>query len=394
MNVPLLDLKSQYSAIKDEIDEAVAEVFESQYFINGPQVEALEHEVASYCQCSFGCGVSSGSDALLVCLMVEGIGAGDEVITTPYTFFATAGAISRVGATPVFVDIDPVTYNIDPLKIPDAITSKTRAIIPVHLYGQMADMDSILDIIKMENKKRESDKKKRIVLIEDAAQAIGAEYKGQRAGSLGDYGCLSFFPSKNLGGVGDGGMVITQEKECAEKLYIFRSHGSKPKYYHKWIGSNFRLDTLQAAVLRVKLKHLDAWTTKRQQNAKRYNDLFLSSPLNSVFSKDSGLSELTSSQIILPSSIHDRHIYNQYVIRVQNRDALQEFLKVNGIGNEVYYPVPLHMQECFAYLGYKKGDFPQSELAATHSVALPIYPEMTEKMSERVVETVVDFLSR
>lgn len=394
MNVPLLDLKLQYSAIKDEIDAAVAEVFESQYFINGPQVEALEKDVAAYSQCAFGCGVSSGSDALLVCLMVEGIGVGDEVITTPYTFFATAGAISRVGATPVFVDIDPVTYNIDPAKIPASITKKTRAIIPVHLYGQMADMDPILDLIKMENKQREANKQKPIVLIEDAAQAIGAEYKGKRAGSFGDYGCFSFFPSKNLGGAGDGGMVTSQEKENAEKLYIFRSHGSKPKYYHKWIGGNFRLDALQAAVLRVKLKHLDTWTAKRQQNAKRYNDLFASSPIDSIFTKDADFTSVSRSQIILPSAIQDRHIYNQYVIRVEDRDALQTFLRENGIGNEVYYPVPLHMQECFAYLGYKKGDFPQSELAAEQSVALPIYPELKAEMSERVVEKVVEFLSR
>jgi dTDP-4-amino-4,6-dideoxygalactose transaminase len=394
MQVPLLDLKAQYATIKDEIDAAVAEVFESQHFINGPQVAALEEEIAEYCQCSHACGVSSGSDALLIALMVEEIGPGDEVITTPYTFFATAGAIARVGAKPVFVDIDPVTYNIDPEKIPAAITDRTRAIIPVHLYGQMADMDPILDIARTINQKRKTQNEKPIIVIEDAAQAIGAEYKGHRAGSLGDYGCFSFFPSKNLGGAGDGGMVNTQDKDKADKLQIFRSHGSRPKYFHKWIGGNFRLDALQAAVLRVKLKHLDDWTAKRQHNAERYNSLFAASGLDVAFTAEIDCASSDRLEGILPSAIQDRHIYNQYVIRVQVRDGLRAFLKDNGIGNEVYYPVPLHMQECFAYLGYNEGDFPQSEQAARETVALPIYPELGDEKAELLVKCIVKFFQR
>ncbi|GAU07609.1 DegT/DnrJ/EryC1/StrS family aminotransferase [Desulfoplanes formicivorans] len=392
MNIPLLDLKAQYATIKDEIDAAVADVFASQYFINGPKVAELEKAVAAYSQCAHACGVSSGSDALLIALMVEGIGAGDEVITTPYTFFATAGAIARVGATPVFVDIDPVTYNIDPEKIPAAITDRTRAIIPVHLYGQMADMTPILDLVKSVNLQRETKNKKPIHLIEDAAQAIGAEYKGHRAGSLGDYGCFSFFPSKNLGGAGDGGMVTCQDKDKAEKLQIFRSHGSRPKYFHKWIGGNFRLDALQAAVLRVKLNHLDAWTAKRQHNAARYNRLFAASGLEIAFTADVDWASYDRPQVVLPSAVQDRHIYNQYVIRVQNRDGLRAFLKDNGIGNEVYYPVSLHMQECFSYLGYGEGDLPQSEQAAQETVALPVYPELNDAMAEQVIEKVKAFL--
>ena len=392
MNIPLLDLKAQYATIKDEIDAAVAEVFASQYFINGPKVTELEEAIAAYSQCAYGCGVSSGSDALLVALMVEDIGAGDEVITTPYTFFATAGAIARVGAKPVFVDIAPVTYNINPEKIPAAITERTRAIIPVHLYGQMADMDPILDLVKSINQKRKVENKKSIIIIEDAAQAIGAEYKGHRAGSLGDYGCFSFFPSKNLGGAGDGGMVTCQDKDNADKLQIFRSHGSRPKYYHKWIGGNFRLDALQAAVLRVKLNHLDDWSAKRQYNAQRYNKLFASSGLEVACTADIDFSSSERPQVILPSAIQDRHIYNQYVIRVHDQEGLRAFLKGNGIGNEVYYPVPLHMQECFAYLGYEEGDFSQSELAARETVALPIYPELNDEMAELVVEKTVNFL--
>ena len=394
MNIPLLDLKAQYATIKDEIDAAVADVFASQYFINGPKVAELEEAIAAYSQCGYGCGVSSGSDALLVALMVEGIGEGDEVITTPYTFFATAGAIARVGATPVFVDIDLFTYNIDPKKIPAAVTDCTRAIIPVHLGGEPADMDPILDLVKSINQQRETKGQKSIKVIEDAAQAIGSEYKGHRAGSLGDYGCFSFFPSKNLGGAGDGGMVTCLNKDKADKLQIFRSHGSRPKYYHKWIGGNFRLDALQAAVLRVKLKHLDDWSAKRQHNAERYNRLFATSGLDMAFTADIDCASPERPQIILPSAIQDRHIYNQYVIRVQDRDGLRAFLNDNGIGNEVYYPVPLHLQECFAYLGYKEGDFSQSELAAWETVALPVYPELGDEMAERVVQKIVEFLSK
>lgn len=393
MNIPLLDLKAQYATIKDEIDAAVAEVFASQYFINGPKVTELEEAIAAYSQCGYGCGVSSCSDALLVALMVEDIGAGDEVITSPYTFFATAGAIARVGAKPVFVDIDPVTYNIDPKKIPAAITDRTRAIIPVHLYGQMADMDPILDLVKSVNQKRKAESQKPIIIIEDAAQAIGAEYKGHRAGCLGDYGCFSFFPSKNLGGVGDGGMVTCQDQGNADKLQIFRSHGSRPKYYHKWIGGNFRLDALQAAVLRVKLNHLDDWSAKRQYNAQRYNRLFTASGLDVAFTADIDCASSDRPQVVLPSAIQNRHIYNQYVIRVQDRDGLRAFLKDNGIGNEVYYPVPLHMQECFAYLGYKEKDFPQSEQSARETVALPIYPELNDPMAKQVIEKIAKFFS-
>lgn len=394
MNVPLLDLKAQYAAIKYEIDAAVAEVFESQYFINGPQVAALEEEIAAYCQSAYACGVSSGSDALLMALMVEGIGAGDEVITTPYTFFATAGAIARVGATPVFVDIDPVTYNINPEKIPAVVTERARAIIPVHLYGQMADMDSILEIVWSINQRRKAHSEKQIIVIEDAAQAIGAEYKGRRAGSLGDYGCFSFFPSKNLGGAGDGGMIVTQDKIRAEKLNIFRSHGSKPKYHHKWIGGNFRLDALQAAVLRVKLKYLDQWTAKRQQNAERYNTLFAASALAVSFSKGVDVASPGRPQVVCPSAVQNRHIYNQYVIQVQNRDGLRAHLTENGIGNEVYYPVPLHLQECFASLGFMAGSFPESERMAQNSVALPVYPEIEAKQIAYVVDTVIAYLHR
>src|SRR2546426_5739541 len=301
MNVPLLDLKAQYATIKPAVDAAIAEVMESQHFILGPKVEQCEKAIAQYSGCSHAVGVSSGSDALLACLMAEGIGRGDEVITTPYTFFATVGAIARVGATPVFVDIDPVTYSLDVTKIASKVTSKTRAIIPVHLYGQMADVDAVMAISE----------KHGLVVIEDAAQAIGAEHKGQRAGSIGHYGCLSFFPSKNLGAAGDGGMIVTNDAQRAEKLTCLRAHGSSPKYYHKVIGGNFRLDAIQAAVVSAKLPHLDGWTAARQRNAKRYDELFA----------ESGLAN-GSSHISLPRVATDRHIFNQYVIRVSRRDQL------------------------------------------------------------------------
>jgi len=362
--VPLLDLKAQYATIRDEIREAVDGVLESQYFILGPEVAALEEEVAKYSQCKFGIGVSSGTDAILVALMAIDIQPGDEVITTPYTFFATAGCIARLGAVPVFVDIDPITYNIDPANIEAAITDRTKAIMPVHLYGQMADMDPIMEIAERHN----------LIVIEDGAQAIGSEYKGRRAGSIGHMGTFSFFPSKNLGGLGDGGMVVTNDAKLAERLNILRKHGSQPKYYHKFVGGNFRLDAIQAAPLRVKLRYLDGWSERRQNNAETYRSLF---------------AEANFSDISLPvAHEHNRHIYNQFIIRTPNRDALMAHLKAHHIGCEIYYPVPMHTQECFAYLGYKAGDFPLSESAALETVAIPVYPELTLEMQKAVIQVI------
>ena len=368
MNVPLLDLKAQYQTIRKEVEGAVQEVLVSQHFILGPKVEECEKAVAAYSNCAHAIGVSSGSDALLVCLMAEGIGAGDEVITTPYSFFATAGAIARLGAVPVFVDIEPTTYNIDVEQIASRITAKTRAIIPVHLYGQMAEMDEVMAVAA----------KYKLIVIEDAAQAIGAEYKGQRAGSIGHYGCFSFFPSKNLGGAGDGGMVVTQDADRAERVRVLRSHGGKPKYYHRVIGGNFRLDALQAAVVSAKLPHLDEWTAGRQRNAQRYDRLFTQA----------------GAKVGLPKVAMNRHIFNQYVIRSSKRDQLQAYLKQKGVGTEVYYPVPLHLQDCFAYLGQKAGSYPESEAAANETLALPVYPELTEAQARYVVECVAEFLEQ
>jgi dTDP-4-amino-4,6-dideoxygalactose transaminase len=372
MNVPLLDLKAQYSAIKAEIDAAVAEVMESQHFILGPKVDQCEKAIAAYSNCAHGIGVSSGSDALLACLIAEGIAAGDEIITTPYTFFATAGAIARLGATPVFVDIDPETYNIDPDQIAAKVTSRTRAIIPVHLYGQMADMDPVMEVAERHG----------LVVIEDAAQAIGAEYHGRRAGSIGHYGCFSFFPSKNLGAAGDAGMIVTNDARRAETLMVLRAHGAKPKYHHKIIGGNFRLDAIQAAVVSAKLPHLDSWTSRRQKNAARYDQLF----------EQAGLTRSASGRALVatPRVVANRHIFNQYVIRVARRDELQADLKARGIGTEVYYPVPMHLQECFDYLGLKKGTFPESERAANETLALPIHPELRDEQAEYVVESVAE----
>jgi dTDP-4-amino-4,6-dideoxygalactose transaminase len=390
MTVPLLDLKAQYAAIRDEIEKAVLAVLESQHFILGPKVEECEKLLAPYCGCPHAVGVSSGSDALLICLMAEGIGPGDEVITTPYTFFATAGAIARVGAKPVFVDIDPATYNIDPARVPAAVTSKTKAIIPVHLYGQCADMDPILEVARQH----------KLVVIEDAAQAIGAEYKGRRAGSMGDYGCFSFFPSKNLGCAGDGGLVTTADPARAEKLRVLRAHGSKPKYYHALVGGNFRFDALQAAIVSVKFRHLDAWTAGRQANAARYRRLFeeaglLPSPACRERHDGRGTQRVPGSEglVGLPYAVPGgRHIYNQFVIRVARRNELQAHLKNCGIGTEVYYPVPLHLQQCFAGLGHREGDFPESEAAAKQSLALPIYPELSDDQAQHVVKSIARFL--
>lgn len=375
MQVPLLDLKAQYSLIKTDVESAIAEVLQSQRFILGPQVEECEEAIARYCGCPHAIGMSSGSDALLACLMAENIGPGDEVITTPYTFFATVGAIARVGATPVFIDIDPQTYNLNPNEIESKITKQTRAIIPVHLYGQMADMDVVMSVAR----------KYGLIVIEDAAQAIGAQYKGRSAGSIGHYGCFSFFPSKNLGAAGDGGMVVTQDSDRADKLKCLRSHGSKPKYHHKIIGGNFRLDALQAAIVTVKLKYLDQWTAARQRNAKIYSEL-LSDALVP-------LSDQSFAPVTIPRVKTDRHIFNQYVIRTSRRDQLQDWLKQKKIETEIYYPVPMHLQECFSYLGHKVCAFPESERAANETLALPIYPELSADQINYVVDSIRDFVS-
>jgi dTDP-4-amino-4,6-dideoxygalactose transaminase len=370
MTVPLLDLKAQYATIQDEILPAIHAVFESQYFILGPVVEECERAIADYCRCPDAVSVSSGTDALLIALMAEGIGPGDEVITTPYTFFATAGSIARIGAKPVFVDICPNSYNIDPTQIADKITTRTKAVLPVHLYGQCAEMDPILEIADRHG----------IAVIEDAAQAIGAEYKGRRAGAMGRYGCFSFFPSKNLGGAGDGGLVTTRDASLAERLRVLRMHGSKPKYYHSLIGGNFRFDALQAAVINVKLRHLDNWTAGRQANAARYRRLFQAAGL------------AADDVVQLPCEEQNRrHVYNQFVIRASRRDELLGYLKNHGVGSEIYYPVPLHLQQCFAELGYRAGDFPASEAAAKETLALPIYPELSEHQAKYVVDCIQAF---
>jgi dTDP-4-amino-4,6-dideoxygalactose transaminase len=362
--IPLLDLKAQYAPIREEIRAAIDRVADAQYFIGGPEVEGLEREIAAYSSAAYGIGVTSGTDALIVALMALDIEPGDEVITTPYTFFATGGCIHRLGAVPVFVDIDPASYNIEPALIEAAITSRTRAIMPVHLYGQMADMDPIMDIAARHN----------LHVIEDAAQAIGAEYRGRRAGSIGHFGCFSFFPSKNLGGFGDGGMVTAQDEKLAHDARLLRNHGAEPKYYHKVVGGNFRLDALQAAVLRIKLTYLDGWTAGRQRNAARYRALF---------------AERKLADIVLPAELPERrHIYNQFVIRTTRRDAVMAELKARKIGHEIYYPVPLHLQECFGGLGYRAGSLPESERAANETLALPIYPELTEEMQAAIVDAV------
>jgi dTDP-4-amino-4,6-dideoxygalactose transaminase len=366
--VPLLDLKAQYATLRDEIRPAVDRVLESQQCINGPEVAQLEKDVAKYSGCAHGIGMSSGTDALLDALMALDVGAGDEVVTTPYTFFATAGSIARLGARPVFVDIDPATFNIDPRGIETAITPKTKAIMPVHLFGQCADMDPIMAIAK----------KHKLPVIEDAAQAIGSEYKGRRAGSIGDVGCFSFFPSKNLGAVGDAGACTTNSDKLVKRLIKLRGHGAEVKYYHDEVGANFRLDTIHAAVLLVKLKYLDQWTAARQANATYYTKAITSDPV-------------LRSVITPPPVVQSRHIFNQYVVRTKDRDGLKDFLKASQIGTEVYYPVSMHMQRCFAYLGHKEGDFPHSEEAARTTLALPIYPELTAAQKEHVVNSLRAF---
>jgi len=378
MIVPFFDLNLQFSSIEEEIKSALDEVFKTQQFILGPKVEALEQTIAQYCQTRFAIGVASGSDALLLSLMTLGIGSGDEVILPPFTFFSTAGVVSHLGAIPVFVDIDPATYNIDPSKIEMKITSKTKAILPVHLFGQCADMDPLLKIAK-ENK---------FFVIEDAAQALGAEYKplpnanGRRAGRMGDIGCFSFYPTKNLGAFGDAGMVVTNHPDLAEKIRILRVHGSQPKYFHKKIGINSRLDTIQAAILLVKFEYLEKWTTDRQKKADRYHLLFQNLP-SSV------------DRFKLPTiQYQNRHIFHQYVIRVQERDRLKQFLMENGIGTDIYYPLPLHLQECYSFLKYRRGDLPVSEKASEESLALPIYPELREDEQEYVVNQIKAFYKK
>lgn len=385
IEVPLLDLKAQYREIETEVMEAITRVCKSQHFILGPSVKELETRVAEYSQCRFGIGVTSGTDALLVALMALDVGPGDEVITSPYTFFATGGVVARVGARPLFCDIDPVTYNLAPAAVARLIEEQcelrdgrlvnrqtggtVKVLMPVHLYGQMADMDALLAIAR----------RYQLRVVEDAAQAIGSESPGgRRAGSLGDIGCFSFFPSKNLGAFGDGGMCTTNDPVLAERLQVLRVHGGKPKYYHSVIGGNFRLDELQAAVLLVKLKHLDAWTAARQANARYYDGAFVQAGLGAKVSTPAALTGY-------------RHIYNQYVLRVERREELKKYLADAKIGTEVYYPVPLHMQKCFAYLGYRPEDCAVSARAATDTIAIPVYPELTAAQRQCVVETITAF---
>jgi dTDP-4-amino-4,6-dideoxygalactose transaminase len=386
--VPLLDLKAQFAQIRAEVMPVIDQVCAGQHFILGEHVRALEEELAGYCGASAGIGVSSGTDALLLALMALGIGAGDEVITSPFTFFATAGTIARAGARPVFCDIDPVTFNLSPAAVRAFIAGQcrmqgdrlinratgatVRALMPVHLYGQSADMDPLMAIAR----------EYRVKVIEDAAQAIGTEYSdGRRAGSFGDVGCFSFFPSKNLGAFGDAGLCTTNDPELAETMRVLRVHGGKPKYYHALIGGNFRIDELQAAVLRVKLKYLDRWTEGRQRNAAYYDAAF----------NDARLGASLRTPL---AAAGQRHIFNQYIVRAQRRDELKARLAERHIGSEIYYPVPLHLQQCFAYLNYRAGDFPEAEQAAQETLALPIYPELEQAQMAHVVATTVDFYTR
>ncbi len=368
LSFPFLDLKAQYALIKEEVMASLARVMESQQLILGPDVQAFEEEIAAYVGAGLAVGCASGSDALLLALLAAEIGPGDEVITTPFTFVATAGSVVRVGAKPVFVDIEPESFNIDPGLIPCAVSQQTRAIIPVHLFGLAADLDPIL--------KTASDHK--LAVIEDAAQAIGAQYNGRRVGSQGTFGCFSFFPSKNLGGAGDGGLVTTNDPSLAERLRILRVHGSHRKYYYESLGTNSRLDTLQAAVLRVKLAHLEEWTRARQQNAERYRTLFA----------EYGL-ELCVKLPAVPANCF--HVFNQFVIRCSERDRLQQFLRQQGIPSEIYYPLPLHLQTAFAYLGYRAGQLPQAEAASREVLALPVYPDLGQEHQRAVVRAIAKF---
>ncbi len=387
MNVPLLDLKIQYNALKTELDNALLKVAESQYFILGKEVDDFEKEIANYIGCKYAYGISSGTDALLLALMALGIQPDDEIIVPTYSFFATAGVVARLNAKPILVDSDPVTFNINPSLIEKKITSKTKAIIPVHLYGQSVEMEEIVSIANKYNLK----------IVEDAAQAIGVQYKdGRSVGTIGDVGCFSFFPSKNLGCFGDAGLVTTNDEKIAEQLQIMRVHGGKPKYYHKVIGGNFRIDAIQAAVLRVKLPHLDSWCEGRRTNAELYNQLFISYKLASETGK---INYSETEKVLLPkavyksSSIKNYHIFNQYIIRVEKRDELRNFLSENNIASEIYYPVPFHRQECFKYLNTNDSDFPVANNSAEHTIALPIYPELTKEHISYVVETINKFFN-
>ena len=369
MNVPLLDLKEQNAILRPDIEAALGRVLDTNGFILGGEVAELEKELGAYCGVKYAIGCASGSDAILLALMALGVGPGDEVITTPYSFFATVSSITRLGAVPIFVDIDPISYNLDARQVEAKITSKTKAIEPVHLYGQCSDMAVLTTIAE----------KHGIPIVEDAAQALGAEENGVQAGAMGAIGCFSFYPSKNLGGMGDGGFLTTNDDALAKKLLALRVHGSEERYYHKWVGINSRLDGFQGAVLRVKLPHLNVWTDTRRNNAANYRRLFT----------DLGLTE----QIGLPVERESaKHIYNQYVIRVPGRrDELRSFLTEKGIGTDIYYPVPLHLQECFAYLGYARGDMPESEKAALETLALPIYPELRPEQQRYVAESIAGF---
>lgn len=387
MKVPLLDLKPQYQSLKKELDDALLGVVESQYFILGPEVEEMEKEFCDFLGCKHAYGVSSGTDALLLALMAINIQPGDEVIVPTYSFFATAGVVSRLNAIPVLTDCDPVTFNMDPNDIENRITEKTKAIIPVHLYGQSADMKPLMEIAKKHN----------LYVIEDGAQAISSQYSGgEKVGTIGHIGCFSFFPSKNLGCFGDGGLVTTNDDDLAYKLKIMRVHGGDPKYYHKVIGGNFRIDALQAAVLKVKLPQLNEWSEQRRKNAELYTRFFIEKGL----AEEEGKTDFdTNNKVLIPKAIYKNdslqnyHIYNQYVVRVQQRDELRNYLNENSIGTEIYYPIPFHLQECFSYLNYKKGDFPVSEFCADHCLALPIYPELSKEQIQFVVEKISEFVA-
>ena len=368
MQVPLLDLRQQYEQIRGEVEPVILEVCRSQGFVLGPRVEKFEEEVAEYCQTRFALGVSSGTDALLLALMALGVGEGDEVITSPFTFFATAGCIARVGARPVFVDIASATFNIDPALIEAKITERTRAILPVHLFGQCADMNQIMGIAD----------RHALPVIEDACQAIGADSTRGRAGGVGTYGCFSFYPSKNLAAFGDAGLLTTNDGEFCYQAKLLRTHGEAPRYFHHLVGGNFRLDALQAAVLSVKLAHLEGWHEARARHAELYAEWFT----------EKGIA---GDSITLPAVTQPRHVFNQYTIRAQRRDVLKDFLDKRGIGSAIYYPVPLHLQDCFSYLRYRDGDLPEAEKAAKEVLSIPVYPELTEEMQEAVVEAIAEF---
>jgi dTDP-4-amino-4,6-dideoxygalactose transaminase len=369
MKIPLLDLRAQHESLRDELLAAIQVVMDSQQFVLGPEVQVFEEEIARYTKTRHAIGCASGSDALFLALLALGVGTGDEVITSPFTFFATAGAIVRLGARPVFVDIDPLTYNIDPARVEAVITPRTRAIMPIHLYGQCADMTPLLEISERRN----------LPLIEDAAQAIGSEDRGRTAGSMGLIGCFSFYPTKNLGGAGDGGLLTTNDEDLSDRLRALRVHGGITEYHHHEVGINSRLDSLQAAVLRVKLKYLDGWSGERQRKAQRYHQLF----------QEAGLEFEVNPPFVRPDA---RHIFHQYVVRVpQHRDALMKHLVHMGVGTKIYYPIPLHEQECFQYLGYDSGSFPEAERAARETVALPCFPELTEEGQEYVVNAISSF---